>query len=381
MKKIYGAFLCLAAAVLLLCLAGCGGDETLEQRGYTVSVIYDYNGGTADGLPQLKMLYKPDQPLLAPGSTAEFKEPTLDRYHSLDGWYLARTDGEGNVIRDENGQPLTEVAPFVFAGARANTNITLVAKWKDKPTVELHVPGHETITEPFSVGASVTENLLTGLLPDVQDKTLLGYYADEACTERITLPLTISEGENRKIYTRWLDGDVLIVRTKSDLSKLRLYAGKTVWFDADIDMTGARLPTLDTFSGKIIGNGHTIRNLTLTVSLTGRTTDWGLFGKLTDGAEIRDLSFENVSVTVNASYSSQSLFHIAFLASSAAGNVTVEGVKFTDCSLVLRLPTADAVNDIATGTPGAGIIGTVAEGADLSYSGTGTVRIETQEQS
>ena len=107
MKRMLRALLCLAAALLLLCLAGCGKDKTLEERGYTISVVYDYNGGTADGLPQLKMYYKPDQPLLAPGDTAEFKEPTLDRYHSLLGWYLARTDEEGNVIKDENGQPQT----------------------------------------------------------------------------------------------------------------------------------------------------------------------------------------------------------------------------------------------------------------------------------
>ena len=54
MKRMLRALLCLAAALLLLCLAGCGKDKTLEERGYTISVVYDYNGGTADGLPQLK---------------------------------------------------------------------------------------------------------------------------------------------------------------------------------------------------------------------------------------------------------------------------------------------------------------------------------------
>ncbi len=375
MKRMLRALLCLAAALLLLCLAGCGEDKTLEERGYTISVVYDYNGGTADGLPQLKMYYKPDQPLLAPGDTAEFKEPTLDRYHSLLGWYLARTDGEGNVIKDENGQPQTEVAPFVFAGARANNNITLVAKWKEKPTLEIHIPGSDTVSEPFEAGTTVENTLLSRLLPTLSDKTFYGFFADEACTERLTLPLTVGDGEHKNIYTRWLDGDVLIVRTASDLTKLRLYAAKTVWFDADIDMTGATFPSLSAFGGKIIGNGHTLRNLTVTASLTGRNTDWGLFGKLTDGAGIRDLNFENVSVTVDASYSFMNTFRVAFLASSATGKVTVENINFTGCSLTLHLPENEGtINDIASDKNYTGIIGTITEGTDLTYSASGTVQ-------
>lgn len=375
MKRMIRALLCLAAALLLLCLAGCGADPTLEERGYTVSVVYDYNGGTADGLPQLKMYYKPDQPLLEPGTMEEFKAPTLDRYHSLSGWYVAVTDENGNVIKDESGQPRTEVAPFVFAGARANNNITLVANWKEKPTLEIHAPESETISEPFEAGASVTSNLLSRLLPDLSGKTFYGFYADEACTEPLTLPLTVEDGSNKDVYTRWLDGDVLIVRTASDLTKLRLYSGKTVWFDADIDMIGATFPTLTSFGGKIVGNGHTLRNLTVTTTLTGRTTDWGLFGKLTDGAEIRDLNFENVSITVNASYSNMNIFHAAFLASSVSGKATAENIHFTDCSLTLQLP-EEAVNDIAREEPYTDIIGTVPDGAELTYSGTGTIQTE-----
>lgn len=368
MKQIRWILLCLFAAALLLCLAGCGGDQTLEERGYTVTVSYDYNGGTSDNLPGIKMLYRQDQPLLAPGSSAEFKEPTLDRYHTLAGWYRALTDAEGNIEKDENGQPRTEDAPFAFAGARASENLTLVAKWKTKPTVEIHVDGFETVSEPFNVGASVTETMLAGLLPDVRGKTFYGYYADEACTQPVTLPLSMQDGEIRTLYTRYLDGDVLIVRTKSDLTKLSQYAYRTVWLDADIDMTGARFPSLTAFGGQLIGNGHTIRNLTVSTTLTGRTTGYGLFGQLRDGARISDLTFENVQVTVDASYSGQTLFKAAFLASTASGEVTLDNVTFADCTLTVKLP-ENAMNDLTTGETWSVIIGS----ADADASVTGEI--------
>ena len=34
--------------LLLAALAGCQTDPTLEERGYTIAVTYDYNGGIAD---------------------------------------------------------------------------------------------------------------------------------------------------------------------------------------------------------------------------------------------------------------------------------------------------------------------------------------------
>ncbi len=380
MKRIEKLLFFVAIAVLLLCLGGCGDEKTLEERGYTVTVLYDYNGGTADGLPQLKMLYQPDQPLLAPGSSAEFKEPTLDRFHSIRGWYLAKTDGEGNILKDENGNTLTEDTPFVFKGARAGDNITLVAKWKEKPTVEVHIPGMDPVTEPFNPGTKVTENLLAGILPERRGMTFFGYYSDEDCTHRVTLPFVIKEGADQKLYTKWLEGDVLIVRSRSDLSRLSQYAFKTVYFDADIDMTGARLPAISSFGGKIVGNGHKLSNLTLSASLTGRTTEWGLFGRLTDGAEISDLTFENVHVTVNAAYSGQSLFRVAFLASSVSGTVSLNGLSFQDCTLTLLLP-ANAAHDIDPGTVYSGVIGVLSDGAQLDYEASGSVTIELPGQS
>ena len=102
--------------------------------------------------------------------------------------------------------------------------------------------------------------------------------------------------------------------------------------------------------------------------------------RLTDGAEISDLTFENVHVTVNAAYSGQSLFRIAFLASSVSGTVSLNGLSFQDCTLTLLLP-ANAAHDIDPGTVYSGVIGVLSDGAQLDYEASGSVTIELPGQS
>ena len=360
--------------LLLLALAGCQSEPTLEERGYTVKVTYDYNGGTADSESRRVLYYKPGQPLLAPGDSVEFKEPTLDRFHSLDGWYLALTDAEGELLRGEDGSILTADTPFVWEDALATQSCTLVARWREKPAVELVVPGQQNILYPVDEGTRVTENMLGAALPDLPDQTFFDYFTDPECTQRAEFPLQMQQGQRVTLYTRWLEGDVLVVREPSDLNSIVLYTGKTVYLDADLDFGGAALPRIQSFGGQFLGNGHTLRNFSQTVSLTGRNASYGLFGELTDGAVIRDVTFEDGQIAVEASYSTQSLFHIGFLAGSVRGSVTLEGVAFDGCTLSLSLPTG-AVNAGATGQPYEGILAGVAPDATVTYRGEGSVEL------
>ena len=197
--------------LLLLALAGCQSEPTLEERGYTVKVTYDYNGGTADSESRRVLYYKPGQPLLAPGDSVEFKEPTLDRFHSLDGWYLALTDAEGELLRGEDGSILTADTPFVWEDALATQSCTLVARWREKPAVELVVPGQQNILYPVDEGTRVTENMLGAALPDLPDQTFFDYFTDPECTQRAEFPLQMQQGQRVTLYTRWLEGDVLVV--------------------------------------------------------------------------------------------------------------------------------------------------------------------------
>ena len=368
----------ISLVLLLAALYGCREEVTLEEQGYTVVVTYDYNGGIADSEGKRVLYYKPDQPLLAPGDSVEFKEPTLDRFHSLQGWYLALTDAEGNPLRDAQGNLLTEDTPFEWDGARATESCTLVARWEEKPTVELVIPGQQSVLYPTNAGSNVTENMLRTVLPTLENQTFFDYFTDPECTVRAEFPMQMQQGQRVTLYTKWLEGDVLVVRDRGDLNSIVLYTGRTVYLDADIDFGGNALPQISSFGGKFLGNGHTLSNFSQTVSLTGRNASYGLFGTLTDGAEIRDVNFADCTVTVQAPYSTQSLFHIGFLAGGVRGNVTLSGVNFENCTLSLALPEG-AINAGAEDPAYQGILAGVSGDATVVYEGEGTVEVTSPE--
>ena len=94
----------------------------------------------------------------------------------------------------------------------------------------------------------------------------------------------------------------------------------TYLLDADIDLSGAEWTPISSFEGKLIGNGHTIKNLTVT-SFT--TKNVGLFDTVKEKAEISDLTLENVSIISTST--AESIGALAGLLNGKVTNVSVTG--------------------------------------------------------
>ena len=89
--------------------------------------------------------------------------------------------------------------------------------------------------------------------------------------------------------------DVVYLRTAEDLAELSKNCtldswsqGKTVYLEADIDLTGTDFVPIPTFGGTFEGQGHTISGL----SLTGSGNVRGLFRYIQPSGVVRDLSVE-----------------------------------------------------------------------------------------
>ena len=89
--------------------------------------------------------------------------------------------------------------------------------------------------------------------------------------------------------------DVVYLRTAEDLAALSRNCtldswsqGKTVYLEADIDLTGTDFAPIPTFGGTFEGQGHTISGL----SLTGSGNVRGLFRYIQPSGVVRDLSVE-----------------------------------------------------------------------------------------
>lgn len=363
---------CLVLIPLLL-LASCSQSPTLEERGYTVAVTYDFNGGISDETERRVLYYKANQPLLRPGDSNEFKAPVLDAAHTLKGWYRALTDENGEVRLGSDGKPLTEDQPFEFDGAFAVENMTLVARWGEAPTVTIMVEGRDPDVRSYEENAVVSRfTYMAGR----DGYTFYDYFLDEACTEPVAWPLTLAEGDRVTLYTKWLEGDVLILREPSDLSKLAAYAGKTVWLDNDIDVSKSRagFPTLTEFSGHFIGNGHTLKNIEKTVRMKNTAPVFGLFGTLKSGAVIEDVTFENVTLLLTVSMPAD--YRIGLIAGEAESGATLRNCSFADCTLTYELLAGVSANRVqyGAGTVWAGVVGKTAdEPPAFGLNGTVTV--------
>ncbi len=121
-----------------------------------------------------------------------------------------------------------------------------------------------------------------------------------------TIDYYIENTADKVVYLKYIEGRYLRVTDREQFKQGSSYTltggADGLILQADIDFSGVSLEPADVLSGSIYGNGHTISNLSLTV--TSRKADMsdhkqaGLFTRL-ENAEISDLTIENLEINVN----------------------------------------------------------------------------------
>jgi len=121
------------------------------------------------------------------------------------------------------------------------------------------------------------------------------------------------------------DTELVAATNVNDYAGLQAIGGSGHYnITGDIDLTGETWTPIANFSGVIEGNDKTISNLTI----TGTSDYRGLFNNLASGAEIRNLNFEDCSVTGDD--------QIAILAGrtdDAAEGIVIKNITMTDCTV------------------------------------------------
>ena len=103
-----------------------------------------------------------------------------------------------------------------------------------------------------------------------------------------------------KLFTTWAEGDRYRIYTTEDLRKSADLNGYYEIY-ADLDFSEVEWPSVfanGKFEGKIFGNGHKIIGATVESTSRSRISN-GLFSSLGDNAYIEDLTFENVTHSIN----------------------------------------------------------------------------------
>ena len=159
---------------------------------------------------------------------------------------------------------------------------------------------------------------------------------DRLVEESIQNYLTNTAG--KVVYMKFVDGNIVRVNSVGDLKIAGEYGffgtdaqGNTIdgyVIESDVDFSGITLSMAESFSGVIYGNGHTLSNITLSVSSKKVDTDTekqlALIGAISD-AEISDLTFKDAKISIQVKEGIA--VNAALLALSA------DNVKLTNCHI------------------------------------------------
>ncbi len=390
-RKIKIFSLALIALVCIIFAVSCEKTpyEINDQDGFNVSVEYDANGGSfgTDTYITTDSYNIADLPLNANGQKeiylVETDDPSREKVDRLTprqagyffvGWFEKRTP-----VENDKGEALDYYGEVAKESGRA-VAYTYSGKWNFDEPLALDPNKSYTATEPVKVlyagwipefklefrdnqnkdtvlgeytfnPTTMNElsfklpqwNLESGELdyfnfPKQDDKTFASAYVGE---NKVEGEVVVHTGTYNKdtatyenpiqiIYLDYKDGSWYKITKPSQLTDI--WNPKGIYeLQADLDFTDEAWPFVNnSFTGKIIGNGYTIKNVEIEQSGTS-TQNFGLFGQLS-GATLENITFENITALI-AGGTRMPAATFGLLAGTIQSDTTLTGIKVTGSSL------------------------------------------------
>ncbi len=336
-------------------LVACRDEVTVDDiknLGFPITVEYDYQGGTANNKQSVTILVAKNSKLPAPrNGQGAIGVPAKSGY-SFKCFTLAVLDEDGKPVLDEDNKMIPSETVWNFDTDRvADKDVYLCATYWDNYKVTLHygVDANYDQTKVFEISReeSGKPNKLFESNLRIPDYTFLSYELDGAEGRTVigAFPYTLKSDDFEKsddkltvhVYGNALKGTYSLIRTANDLMGAPVGEDVNYYLLADIDLGGAeyddqtaytKLPKV--YSGKFVGNDHTISNFTLNLStLDNSYRDFGLFRSLGDEAEITDVTFENVVINTDLSNKDVTTYNLGMLAGQVSGGAKVNNVTIT----------------------------------------------------
>lgn len=393
---------CAGSCIFAACSADNSPYNEFHEKGASVSVHYDPNGGQFNSTEFVTLtdVYPLAQAqkgvvLLEPGieerGDADVRSlSTISRSgYFLAGWYRERslrTDGNGNAL-DEDGNLCSESGKaqgYTYAGrwdfehnevfqvgsdweyVEGEYALTLYAAWIPNFSYAFYEETENGWSQygTYTFNPILTAEYKTMSLPALDEegvamdygsvfaqaagKTFVAAYADAEKTQACEGTFThlgeidyehgVSVNGITACYTTWRDGVWYnIYQVSQFIEHSDINGCYNIYADLDFtDETWYTGFSRNTFTGQIIGNGHTFRNIGITQTDVTQTYG-GLFGRISAEAVFKDISFENVSYTLKAGSrinpSSFGLFAGEISNDATMENVSVSGTFYIGSNL------------------------------------------------
>lgn len=374
--------LCLVILISAVCFAGCRGRDVYQEQnkaGYTVSIRYDACGGefTDAHTPVIVDCYNLDQYeknaegmidlwLHAPQNRGDVNMRKGDE-NFLVGWYKQCTknadgtytyaepwDFEKDCLTLDPNKEYTSETP----------TLTLYAAWAPKFTVEYYNIGEqepiftETVTPTVELQTPAWDEksgtLNMGKFPKREGYTYQAAYYDAegknpvegavlTHTGSLDMETAVAKDPTMKIYLAWREGTWYKISTVKQFQQNFNLSG-CYEIQNDLDFAETYWPTAymhGEFTGKIMGNGYTIRNVTLEQT-DAKKMNTGLFGTLSDTASICGIHFENVNLIIKTGFLNNGTCIGLFAGTVKTGanvqDVTIGGTITVDSGAVFASP-------------------------------------------
>lgn len=341
--------LILVFIMLFLCiLTSCGSNKIGEHKDL-VKVTFELEGGTyKNSQTPVKHYYdlKTEESMLI-YELSDLTNSDLERIgYELVGWYKTK-----NV----NGENVSYSDKWDFTKDKITKDgLTLYAYWKKITNFSFEVCYYDENNEVVKLGSYVTDpddeetKLFKDRLKYVNNRegyTAIGYVDKDGnpWNDEFIHPC---EEENPvvQVFGKYIKGEYTIVYDADDLINA---ANENIYLMNDIDMDGNILSLTD-YKYIFEGNGYKISNFT--IEFSGKKNDLvddydfpgessiytSLFGNM-ENAIVRNVTFENMTLTVNTTYKNIYRILVSPFATSIK-NSTISNVSLSGEVIISKLP-------------------------------------------
>lgn len=297
---------------------------TTDEQGIAVTPAYEY-----DGYWDFSKTWD-IKPTEIKGTLSKTLYAGWVKYYEFNYYYYQEDNTA--TAQDESGWTLFGSNSFDYKTTNAEGS-----KTADKDTIWLPDWKNGAMNHDY---AYANESVYT--FPKLNGMTFSKAYLDQDCTQEITtasfehrgtLDYAHAVAQNRveNIYVVFEKGDYYKIETAKQLQD-NFNLNGNYEIKADLDFTGFAWPlgfTKGSFTGKMYateGQTFAISNVSVKYAVSSNAVYGGLFGEICDGAEVKNLSFENVTFDMaTAQLANDSSFGL--FAGVIQDNAIVQGVS------------------------------------------------------
>lgn len=347
-RKVLLTILFVLAVLMFPGLIACGDDQFTEDdviaKGYKIAVVFDYGGGKSNDKTQVKIRLKEgskvpnpsimDKDLVLPGRAG----------YSFRRYSLAKTDENGSLLRDEDGNLIPDRA-WDFDNDIPTGDITLIAEWWENYRIVLHYGEDYALTKSREVERT-TDGLPTSVTKSAftdDEYTFIDYFYDKAGTELIeSVPMPLenerfadsADGLTLDVWGKTIKGDYKVIKKATDLLSFSFASGTNIYMYADVDMDelneNQSFSFPNEYSGEFLGNGKTIKNIKITQTASNNSDYYfGLFKEIGRDAKISNITFDNATLYADLAQPNVQQYFLGMFAGRVRENAKLTGVHVT----------------------------------------------------